>query len=197
MRNTVKGTGVRVGGARWERKRLSRSAEPLCVLWKLTWLHVWDKPLNHSGLKVPSGEDRTRSATATEPAGCLPDSVACWLAPAGDAQAQRRSRKTGENESVTSIFLLFLEGEFVFHILKGVCDHIATKSFSPGITFPFSFLTKHSLGSPCLTGSSLCPDVPLRCRLDAKGTEVVTPPRMAAGGIAAPRVAGRPEPARG
>lgn len=38
-----------------------------------------------------------------------------------DAQAQRRSRKIGENESVTSIFLLFLEGEFIFHILKGVC----------------------------------------------------------------------------
>lgn len=34
--------------------------------------------------------------------------------------------QVGENGSVTSIFLLFLEGEFIFHILKGVCDHVAT-----------------------------------------------------------------------
>lgn len=53
-------------------------------------------------------------------AGCLPDAVAL-LALILAAQAQRSSRKLAENESVTSIFLPFLEGEFIFHILKGVC----------------------------------------------------------------------------
>lgn len=72
-----------------------------------------------------------------------------------DVQAQRRSLQIGENESVRSIFLLFLEGEFIFHVLKGVCDHVATKSFFPGITFPFPFLTKHLFGSQDLIGSSL------------------------------------------
>ena len=72
-----------------------------------------------------------------------------------DVQAQRRSLQIGENESVRSIFLPFLEGEFIFHVLKGVCDHVATKSFFPGITFPFSFLTKHLFGSQDLIGSSL------------------------------------------
>lgn len=63
--------------------------------------------------------------------------------------------KIGENGSVTSIFLLFLEGEFIFHILKGVCDHVQPCPFSPGIIFPFSFLTKHIFESQYLPGSSL------------------------------------------
>lgn len=73
-----------------------------------------------------------------------------------DAEAQRGNLKIRENESVRPIFLLFLEGEFIFHVLKGACDHVATKSFfSPGIILPFSFLTKHIFGSQYLIGSSL------------------------------------------
>lgn len=44
-----------------------------------------------------------------------------------DARAQRRSLKIAENESVRFIFLLFLEGEFIFHVLKGACDHVPTE----------------------------------------------------------------------
>lgn len=50
-----------------------------------------------------------------------------------DAQAQRRSLKIGENESVRFIFLLFLEGEIIFHVLKGACDHVPTESLLPWI----------------------------------------------------------------
>lgn len=51
--------------------------------------------------------------------------------PCVGARAQTEP-ETAENGSVRPIFLLFLEGEFIFHILKGVCDHVATKSFFPG-----------------------------------------------------------------
>lgn len=95
-----------------------------------------------------------------------------------DIQAQRRSLQIGENESVRSIFLLFLEGEFIFHVLKGVCDHVATKSFFPWNHISIFISNKAPLWVP---GShwfiSLCLNNPLHFTLYAKGRNVVNAAR--------------------
>lgn len=86
----------------------------------------------------------------------------------------RGKPKTGENGSVRPIFLLFLEGEFIFHILKGVCDHVATKSFFPWNHISIFMSNKAHIWvsvSPRLI--SLCPDNPPRSRLYAKDRNVV------------------------
>lgn len=80
----------------------------------------------------------------------------------------------GENESVRSILLLFLEGEFIFHVLKGMCDHVATKSFFPWNHISIFISNKAHIWvsiSHCFI--SLCPNSPLHFGLDAKERNVV------------------------
>lgn len=104
------------------------------------------------------------------------------LVPDGGALCSHRSLvhrlteklQIGENGSVTSIFLLFLEGEFIFHILKGVCDHVATTSLFPWNHISIFISNKaHIWVSVSPWFISLCPNNPLHFRLDAKERNVV------------------------
>lgn len=98
-------------------------------------------------LQAQAGKERLHPGTMAARLSALP-AWPCLFRLILDARAQRRSLKIGENESVRFIFLLFLEGEFIFHVLKGACDRVPTESLLPWIQISICVSNKaHIWGS--------------------------------------------------
>lgn len=72
-----------------------------------------------------------------------------------DAQTQRRNLRYERMNLSDPFFFFFLRVNLFFMFWKECVTMLWQSPFSPGIIFPFSFLTKHISGSQYLIGSSL------------------------------------------